>query len=115
MRHGRPLALMPSVRTGPDQKHALEALWRKWVFPLPVSTDGTLHRDCPSQTLPGPLPKSLCIAPRYRSPVTIIAQIILAILLASATAAILGVRRANRCINQGRQTLFEELGHNPNK
>ena len=23
---------MPSARTGPDQKHALEALWRKWVF-----------------------------------------------------------------------------------
>jgi hypothetical protein len=44
---------MPSAKTGPDQKHALEALWRKWVFPLPVSTDGALHRDCPSQTLSG--------------------------------------------------------------
>ena len=24
---------MPSAKTGPDQKHALEAPWRKWVFP----------------------------------------------------------------------------------
>ncbi len=24
---------MPSAKTGPDQKHALEALWRMWVFP----------------------------------------------------------------------------------
>lgn len=24
---------MPSAKMGPDQKHALEALWRKWVFP----------------------------------------------------------------------------------
>ena len=24
--------MMPSARIGPDQKHALEALWRKWVF-----------------------------------------------------------------------------------
>jgi len=46
-----PLAIMPSAKTGPDQKHALEALWRKWVFPFSVSTDGALHRDCPSQTL----------------------------------------------------------------
>jgi hypothetical protein len=44
---------MPSAETGPGQKHALEAPWRKWVFPLSVSTDGALHRDCPSQTLPG--------------------------------------------------------------
>jgi hypothetical protein len=29
---------MPSARTGPDQKHALEALWRKWVFPFFGST-----------------------------------------------------------------------------
>ena len=29
-----PLAIMPSAETGPDQKHALEALWRKRVFPL---------------------------------------------------------------------------------
>jgi hypothetical protein len=49
----RPLAIMPSAKMGPDQKHALEAPWRKWVFPFSVSTDGALHRDCPSQTLPG--------------------------------------------------------------
>jgi len=35
----RPLAIMPSAETGPDQKHALEALWREWVFPLSVSTE----------------------------------------------------------------------------
>ncbi len=49
----KPLAIMPSAKTGPGQKHALEALWRKWVFPFSASTDGALHRDCPSQTLPG--------------------------------------------------------------
>lgn len=32
VRHIEPLAIMPSARTGPDHKHALEALWRKWVF-----------------------------------------------------------------------------------
>jgi len=37
-----PLAIMPSAESGPDQKHALEARWRKWVFPFPVST-GLLH------------------------------------------------------------------------
>jgi hypothetical protein len=29
---------MPSARTGPNQEHALEALWRKWVFPFFGST-----------------------------------------------------------------------------
>lgn len=24
---------MPSAKLSPDQKHALEALWRMWVFP----------------------------------------------------------------------------------
>jgi hypothetical protein len=24
---------MPSARMDPDQKHALKAHWRKWVFP----------------------------------------------------------------------------------
>lgn len=33
VRHTWPLAIMPSAKMGPDQKHALEALWRKWVFP----------------------------------------------------------------------------------
>jgi Transposase IS116/IS110/IS902 family len=26
---------MPSAESGPDQKHALEAHWRRWVFPFP--------------------------------------------------------------------------------
>lgn len=33
---------MPSAKVGPDQKHALEALWRKWVFP-PSGIDRLLH------------------------------------------------------------------------
>lgn len=33
---------MPSAKPGPDQKHALEALWRKWVFP-PSGIDRLLH------------------------------------------------------------------------
>jgi len=28
-----PLAIMPSAKMGPDEEHALEALWRHWVFP----------------------------------------------------------------------------------
>ena len=33
---------MPSAKMGPDQKHALEALWRKWVFP-PSGIDRLSH------------------------------------------------------------------------
>ena len=33
---------MPSAKAGPDQKHALEALWRKWVSP-PSGIDRLLH------------------------------------------------------------------------
>jgi hypothetical protein len=32
---------MPSAETGPDQKHALEALWRKW-FPA-LGFDRSVH------------------------------------------------------------------------
>src|SRR5579859_4263725 len=100
---------MPSARTGPDQKHALEALWRKWVFPFPVSTDGGI-----TSRLPFPNSARCCcyaatLGSLYRSPVTIIAQIILAILLASATAAILGVRRESSLTSQGR--LVPCFGH----
>lgn len=34
MRPHMPLAIVPSAKTGPDQKHALEAHWRRWVFRL---------------------------------------------------------------------------------
>ena len=34
MRLTSPLAIVPSAKTGPDHKHALEALWRRWVFRL---------------------------------------------------------------------------------
>jgi len=41
---------MPSAESGPDQKHALEAHWRKWVFPLPgIDRLVALHSSCPSQ------------------------------------------------------------------
>jgi hypothetical protein len=33
---------MPSAKAGPDQEHALEALWRKWVFP-PSGIDRLSH------------------------------------------------------------------------
>jgi hypothetical protein len=33
---------MPSAKTDPDQEHALEALWRKWVFP-PSGIDRLSH------------------------------------------------------------------------
>ena len=33
---------MPSAKAGPDQKHALKALWRKWVFP-PSGIDRLSH------------------------------------------------------------------------
>lgn len=32
VRRSWPLAIMPSAKTGPDRKHALEAHRRKWVF-----------------------------------------------------------------------------------
>ena len=33
MRRTKPLAIMPSAKTGPDRKHALEAPGESWVFP----------------------------------------------------------------------------------
>jgi hypothetical protein len=33
---------MPSAKTGPDHKHALEARWREWVFPS-SGIDRLLH------------------------------------------------------------------------
>ena len=94
-----PLAIMPSAKTGPDQKHALEALWRKWVFPF-----SGFDRWCITSRLPFPNSARRSAGLRlrrsaagslYRSPLIIMAQIILAILLASATAAILAGRRAS--------------------
>ena len=42
---------MPSAESGPDQKHALEAQWRKWVFPLPgIDRLVALHSFRPSQS-----------------------------------------------------------------
>jgi hypothetical protein len=61
--------MMPSAGTGPDQKHALEALWRKWVFPLRLRPMVhyiaiALPKLCPRLAKPQP-PQALCIAPRH--------------------------------------------------
>ena len=101
---------MPSAKVGPDQKHALKALWRKWVFP-PFGIDRLLHY------ILSVLPKfvgsalslglSLC---RRRLPAALSrghdAQTMRTVLMARATAATFGARRASSCTSHGRRVPF---------
>lgn len=66
---------MPSAKMGPDQKHALEALWRKWVFP-PSGIDRLSHYilfaipnfvDLGVQPRPVSMPRSAPCSARLRS------------------------------------------------
>ena len=93
--------------TDPDHKHAFEDALAK----LGCSVPGTdrlfaLHSVRPSQ------PRLVAVARRYaawttgslyRSPLVMIAQMMRAVLLASATAATLVVRRASNCASHGRR------------
>ena len=101
-----PLALMPSAEGIPDQKHALEDALAKLGCSVPGTT-GCSHytpfalpnlvwsagvgATRPADRLPVPLP------------LVMIAQMMCAVLLASATAATLVVRRASNGTSHGRR------------
>ena len=89
---------MPSAETGPDQKHAFEDALAQGGFPAPgIDRLIALPPVCPSQACRRAAPDLYAArrtGSRYDSPLVMIAQIIRAILLASATAATLVVRRA---------------------
>ena len=87
--------------SGPGQKPALEAPWRKWVVPVREPTGvGVLQVLCSLQhrargSAPRvPIDSYAGSDARYGSPRAIIAQAIRAILLASATAATFTDRRS---------------------
>jgi hypothetical protein len=93
--------------TDPDHKHAFEDALARLGCSVPRPT-GCLHY------LPFALPNLVWwrVARRYaawptgslyRSPVVMIAQMMRAVLLASATAATLVVRRASNCTSHGRR------------
>ena len=94
-------------RSGPDQKHAFEMRWHKWVVLIAGSTGSALRAVRPPNLhiTPG-VRRDLVYAASatgslYRSPLAIIAQAIRAILLASAIAATLVGRRSNNAVSQG--------------
>jgi hypothetical protein len=62
VRYARPLAIMPSAKTGPDRKHALEAPRRKWVF-LPSGIDRLLHYFM--SALPNSVSRSVFARPNF--------------------------------------------------
>src|SRR5712691_11703612 len=105
--HG-PLAIMPSAESGPDQEHAFQRRTGDCGFSRsPVST-GLSHYTLFA------LPNSVALthlssqAARnsgslYFWPLVMMAQIIRAVLLASATAATFVVRRAISCTSHGRR------------
>ena len=105
-----PMAFMLSARSAPDQKHALEAPWDRWVLLISV-VDRLLH-DLPlalsnlvKRARMGSLDSyAACgTGSRYAPPRAISTQAIRAILLAIATAAILVVRRCRSLSSQGRR------------
>ena len=93
--------------SGPSQKHALKAPWPKWGVPVRGPTGmGALQvialpnfvaRICPRVQI-----SQAGSVARYGSFLAIIAQAILASLLASAMAATLVGRRANNRVSHGR-------------
>jgi hypothetical protein len=85
--------------SGPGQKHALEAPWRKWVVLVRGRLAWVRYRSLLSPTSSrGLLPRVQILqagsVARYGSFLAIIAHAMRAILLASATAAIFADRRS---------------------
>ena len=109
VRHTRPLALMPSADQVPVNSSHSTMLWPMWVVLIAGSTGSALRAVRPPNLhiTPDDSQRDLYYAASatgslYRSPLAIMAQAILAILLASATAATFVGRRANNAVSQGR-------------
>ena len=58
VRHIGPLAIMPSAERVPTNCTRFEALWRKWVFPLSVSTGVSITPRLPFPNLYSNGPRS---------------------------------------------------------
>lgn len=104
------MAFMLSARSAPDQKHALEAPWDRWVLPISV-VDRLLH-DLPfalsnlvkRAQYRAAYSYAVCgTGSRYVPPRAISTEAIRAILLAMATAEILLVHRCRSLSSQGRR------------
>src|ERR1700757_3671818 len=108
MRFTRPLAIMPSADQVPIESPHSTMRGGEWVVLIAGSTGSALRAVRPPNLHITPdAPRNLVYAASatgslYRSPLAIIAQAILAILLASAMATTLVGRRANNAVSQGR-------------
>ena len=109
VRHTRPLAIMPSADQVPINNPHSTMLGGTWVVLIAGSTGSALRAVRPPNLhiTPDDSQRDLYYAASatgslYRSPLAIMAQAILAILLASATAATFVGRRANNAVSQGR-------------
>lgn len=106
-----PLAIMPFARFGSRSQTRTRGAWVFVGFPDPAVQPAC----CISSYPPFPTSSGAVARPvfcyticgsRYRSPLAIIAQIMRAFLLASATAATLAFRLASSCTSQGRLAPF---------
>src|SRR4029453_8483396 len=103
-----PLAIMPSADQVPTKLSHSTMLWHEGVVLIAGSTGSALRAFRPPNLHITPvIRRDLVYAASatgslYRSPLTIMAQTIRAILLASAIAATLVGRRANKAVSQGR-------------
>ena len=109
MRLTWPLAIMPSADQVPVKSPHSTMHWHMGVVLIAGSTGSALRAVRPPNLhiTPDDSQRDLYYAASatgslYRSPLAIMAQAILAILLASATAATFVGRRANNAVSQGR-------------
>src|ERR1700686_4334143 len=99
---------MPSADQVPVKSSHSTMLWHKWVVLIAGSTGSALRAVRPPNLHITPVVRrdlvyvASATGSLYRSPLTIIAQTIRAILLASAIAATLLGRRASNAVSQGR-------------
>src|SRR6188474_2336290 len=99
---------MPSADQVPVKNPHSTMQWHMWVVLIAGSTGSALRAVCPpnlhitSGDRRDPVHAASATGSLYRSPLAIMAQAILAILLASATAATLVGFRASNAVSQGR-------------
>src|SRR5262245_35888607 len=98
---------MPSADQVPTKSSHSTMLWHKWVVPIAGSTGSALRAVRPPNFHIAPdircdlVYAASATGSLYRSPLTIMAQTIRAILLASAMAATFAGRRASNAVSHG--------------
>ena len=103
---------MPSADQVPTNSSHSRMLWHEWVVLIAGSTGSAFRAVRPPNLHITPVARhdlvyrASATGSLYRSPLAIMAQTIRAILLASAIAATLVGRRANKAVSQGPQ--FEQ-------